>query len=206
MLRRQPAQRRGVKRVDDLLDACGGLLDELGYDGLTTRAVADRAGSSVGSFYQFFEDKQSLVRAFGQRNLDVFLARITERFATAPPADWTAVLDDVLDEYIAMRRTVPGFGVVDFLQAEAGTSGSAQPISDDAASDRVAEHVGLIIAEHLGDERDHRLALRVAVETADALVRLAFRADPDGDPQVLAETRRMIANYLAQHFDPSSPR
>lgn len=199
MLRRQPAQQRGAKRVDELLDACGQLLDEAGYDGVTMRAVAERAGASIGSLYQFVEDKSALMRAFGQRNLDRYLERVTSRFADAPPTTWPDVLDVVLDEYVGMRRIVPGFGVVDFLQAGPG---AAEAAPGDAASDRVAEHVGAIIAEHLGDDRDHRLPLRVAVETADALVRLAFRHDPAGDPDVIAETRAMLAGYLARHLSP----
>ncbi|MFE7516664.1 TetR/AcrR family transcriptional regulator, partial [Streptomyces sp. NPDC057540] len=37
----------------------------------------------------------------------------------------------------------------------------------------------------------------VGVETADALVRLAFRADPAGDPALVAETRCLLHAYLA---------
>lgn len=192
-LRRQPAQRRGAERVDLLLDACGELLEEVGYDGLTTRAVARRARSSIGSYYQFFGSKPSLVRAFGQRNLDRYLARVTARLEEAPPARWTDLLEVVLDEYVAMRRSVPGFGVVDFALVGAGD-----------ASERVADHLMRLIAKHHGwkDGADLRRALRVSVETADALVRLAFRADDSGDPRLLSETKLVISGYLVRYLGP----
>jgi hypothetical protein len=43
-------------------------------------------------------------------------------------------------------------------------------------------------------------ALMIAVETADALIKLAFRHDPNGDPQVLAEAKTVIRDYLERHF------
>lgn len=48
------ARRRGT------LDAAAALLDEGGYAALTIRAVARRAGTSVGLIYQYFADKQEL--------------------------------------------------------------------------------------------------------------------------------------------------
>lgn len=193
-LRRQPAQRRGAERVDLLLDACGELLDEVGYDALTTRAVARRAKSSIGSYYQFFGSKTSLVRAFGQRNLDRYLARVTSRLEAAPPARWPDLLDVVLDEYVAMRRSVPGFGVVDFALVGAGD-----------ASERVADHLMELIARYhcRQDGADLRRALRVSVETADALVRLAFRTGAPGDPRLLVEAKLVISGYLARYLGPA---
>src|SRR5919106_791833 len=187
--RRRPTQLRGAARVDGLLDACGELLDEVGYDGLTTRAVATRAGSSVGSFYQFFGDKNQLVQAFGERNLERFLDRIGRQLAVSPPDTWTDVLDVVFDEYVAQRRSVPGFGVVDFALA-----GNADP------SERLADHLAEMIGRLLHDPVtvDVRRALRVAVETADALVRLAFRVTAGGDPQLLREARTVVRGYLAR--------
>lgn len=190
-LRRQPAQRRGAARVDQLLDACGQLLDEGGYDSLTTRAVVERAGASIGSFYQFFADKAGLVAAFGQRNLDRFTERITAQLAATPPEDWTGLVDVVLDEYVTMRRTVPGFGVVDFAQ-----------LGSDETSDLVADRLAELTTASLNvlDTPDLRRALRVAVEVAEALVRFAFRADPNGSAELLAETRQVILRYLEPHL------
>ena len=48
-LRRAPVQRRSAERLTRILDACADLLDEVGYDDLSTRAVAQRAGVPIGS-------------------------------------------------------------------------------------------------------------------------------------------------------------
>jgi AcrR family transcriptional regulator len=174
------------------LDACGELLDEVGYDALTTRAVTARAGSSIGSFYQFFGDKNQLVRAFGERNLERYLARITYLLESDPPSGWADMLNVVFDEYVLHRRSVPGFGVVDFALA-----------GGEDASQQLADQLGELIMK-LFDRpatAELRRALRVAVEAADALARLAFRDDPGGDTALLREARTVVRCYLASYLD-----
>jgi AcrR family transcriptional regulator len=192
VMRRRPTQQRGAVRVDRLLDACGELLDEVGYDALTTRAVTARAGSSIGSFYQFFGDKNQLVRAFGERNLERYLARITYLLESDPPSGWADMLNVVFDEYVLHRRSVPGFGVVDFALA-----------GGEDASQQLADQLGELIMK-LFDRpatAELRRALRVAVEAADALARLAFRDDPGGDTALLREARTVVRCYLASYLD-----
>ena len=82
-LRRRPAQRRSLERVERMLDECARLLDEVGYEALTTKEVARRAEVPIGTFYQFFPDKHGLVRALALRNLEAFLARIIGRLGSA---------------------------------------------------------------------------------------------------------------------------
>src|SRR5689334_20361976 len=92
-LRRRPAQRRSVERVERMLDECARLLDEVGYDSLTTKEVARRAEVPIGTFYQFFPDKQGLVRELAFRNLDAFLERIAERLDSVEISVWTDAVE-----------------------------------------------------------------------------------------------------------------
>jgi hypothetical protein len=132
-----------------------------------------------------------VIRAFGQRNLDRYLARTERLLDENPPAAWTATLDILFDEYVAMRRSVPGFAVVDFDLVGAGD-----------ASQHVAEFVATFGSRNAQVTATPELmrALRVAVEVADSLVRLAFRTDPAGDEMILAEAKQMIGGYLAPHL------
>src|ERR1051325_4535414 len=87
-LRRQPVQQRSAKRVERMLEACASLIEEVGYDGVTTTLIAERAGVAVGSLYQFFPDKRAVVRELTRRNLERFLHMVGERFETAPIDHW----------------------------------------------------------------------------------------------------------------------
>lgn len=61
--RKQPAQRRSAFTVEAILEACIQVLIAEGKEGLTTTKVAERAGVSVGTLYQYFTDKNSLLAA-----------------------------------------------------------------------------------------------------------------------------------------------
>ncbi|MFD8887813.1 TetR family transcriptional regulator [Streptomyces erythrochromogenes] len=197
-LRRTPIQQRSADRLARILDACAELLDETGYENLSTRAVALRAGVPIGSVYRFFGNKRAMAIALAHRNLDRYVDGIADRLEGLPATHWRPVVDAVLDEYLAMKRSVPGFALVDF--------GVPAPPAGDAEGDpnhQVAARLTELLSAHLGLTSDATLerAVLVAVEATDALIQLAFRTDPAGDPGIVAETRAMMHAYLARVLD-----
>ncbi|OIJ66286.1 TetR/AcrR family transcriptional regulator [Streptomyces mangrovisoli] len=196
-LRRAPVQRRSAERLTRILDACAELLDEVGYDALSTRAVALRAGVPIGSVYRFFGNKRAMADALAQRNLERYSERVVQRLGGARPGDWRAAMAAVLDEYIAMKRTAPGFSLVDF--------GNQIPVGarDSEPNTRVADRLTDLLSGHLDrtPDDDLRRVFLVAVETADTLVHLAFRMSPEGDPKIIEETREILQAYLARVLD-----
>ena len=199
-LRRTPVQQRSAERLARILDACAGLLDETGYEQLSTRAVAVRAGVPIGSVYRFFGNKRAMVAALAHRNLDRYAERVSDRLAGTPILDAHGAIDGVLDEFIAMKRTVPGFALVDFGPPVP----PAGPL-DEEVNRLVAGRLTDLLGGHLGRGREgapsDAALLRtvlVCVQAADALLQLAFRADPAGDPDLIAETRLLLQAYLAR--------
>jgi AcrR family transcriptional regulator len=189
-------QRRSADRLDRILDACAELLDETGYEQLTTRAVATRAEVPIGSVYRFFAGKRALAEALAHRNLLSYTARVRARLTALPDAGWRAALDACFDEYVAMKRTVPGFTLIDF--------GVPDSRDSNGPNQRVAGQLHALLREHLGnDGRDGRLgvACLVGVQSADALLGLAFRAAPGGDRALIGETRTLLRAYLADVLD-----
>ncbi|MFE5158669.1 TetR family transcriptional regulator [Streptomyces sp. NPDC056697] len=222
-LRRQPVQRRSAERLGRILDACAELLDEISYEELSTRAVAERANVPIGSVYRFFSNKRAMAEALAHRNLDEYAARITRRLAASdsgpdsgPGAGpdgvggWREAMDVVVDEYLAMKRGAPGFALIEFGNPVPATARPQQP------NHLVADRLRMLLTDRLasggpggagdngGDEAAEerlRVAFLVAVETADALLRLAFRVDPEGDPAIVAETKELLRAYLARVLD-----
>ncbi|MET7763328.1 TetR/AcrR family transcriptional regulator [Streptomyces sp. NPDC005393] len=201
-LRRHPVQRRSAERLGRILDACAELLDEISYEQLSTRAVAERAQVPIGSVYRFFSNKRAMAEALAHRNLDEYAARITRRLAeSGPDAGWREAMDVVVDEYLAMKRGAPGFALIEFGMPVPATGLPDQP------NHLVADRLRALLADRLGveggDEADERLrvAFLLAVEAADALLRLAFRVDPAGDPAIVAETKELLRAYLARLLD-----
>jgi AcrR family transcriptional regulator len=196
-LRRAPIQRRSAERLTRILDACADLLDEVGYDALSTRAVALRAGVPIGSVYRFFGNKRQMADALAQRNLELYAERVTERLKDARRGDWRAAMDAVLDEYLAMKRTAPGFSLVDFGNQIPVGARHAEP------NHRVADRLTELLSGYLSREPDDdlRRTFLIAVETADTLVHLAFRMAPEGDERIIQETRELLRAYLARVLD-----
>lgn len=195
-LRRVPVQERSAERLARILDACAELLDEVGYEELSTRGVALRAGVPIGSVYRFFGNKRAMADALAHRNLDAYGERVAARMAGVERGDWRGAVDAAFDEYLAMKRTVPGFGLVDF-----GIP-SAPEAMPDANSD-VAERVAGLLAAHLDRPLDKKLrrTVLVGVEAVDAVLQLAFRAHPSGDPALIDETRTLLHSYFAGSLD-----
>ena len=197
-LRRAPVQRRSAERLTRILDACADLLDEVGYDALSTRAVAQRAGVPIGSVYRFFGNKRAMVDALAERNLECYTERVTHRLADGEgEGGWRTAMDVMLDEYLDMKRTAPGFSLVDFGNQIPVGARQAEP------NHRVADRLTELLSAYVGREPDEALrrTLLVAVETADTLVHLAFRVSPEGDEEIIAEMRDLLRAYLGRVLD-----
>lgn len=61
--RRIPQQERGERRVAELLEAAASEFAQVGYDAATMKAIAKRAGASIGAVYQYFPNKVAVVSA-----------------------------------------------------------------------------------------------------------------------------------------------
>ncbi len=60
---RKPHQERAARRRAGILDAAAELIVEIGYEAVTMRNIATRAGASVGALYDYFPDKTSIAFA-----------------------------------------------------------------------------------------------------------------------------------------------
>lgn len=196
-LRRVPVQGRSVARVARMLDACAELVDEVGYEQLTTTLLAERAGVAIGSIYQFFPDKRAVVQALTLRSLEAYLQRISGRLSSATFTHWWDGVDAAIDEYIDMHRTVPGFRTLHF-----GDVVDVHLLDEERDNNAVIASalVGLLVTDlDMRSGPDVEFAVMIAVEAADALIQVAFRRDPNGDPRVLAEAKSLIREYLQRH-------
>jgi AcrR family transcriptional regulator len=196
-LRRVPVQGRSVARVKRMLDACAQLVDEVGYEALTTTLLAERAGVAIGSVYQFFPDKRAIVQALTLRSMEAYLERLSRRFAAGDFAHWWDGVDAAIDEYIDMHRTEPGFRTLHF-----GDVVDVHLLDEERDNNAViAERLTRVLVEQFNvvDTTRLRFALEIAVEAADALIKMAFRRDADGDAAVLAEAKALIREYLQRH-------
>ena len=67
---------------DDILDAAARVLTEEGYDRTSTTRIADRAGISAGSLYQYFSNREAIFVALDARQFDQFSDLLTDQIAS----------------------------------------------------------------------------------------------------------------------------
>jgi AcrR family transcriptional regulator len=182
-----------------MLDACADILDESGYDGLSTTRIAHRAGVAIGSLYQFFPDKRAVAQALALRNLELFGDRVADRIQHGGYRHWSETVGAVIEIFVEMHRTVPGFRVLRF--GDVADVHLLQAGSDNNSV--VADRLRAMVVEAFGlpDTPELARAFAVAVEAGDAVLKMAFRREAGGDPAVVAEADRLIRGYLATHID-----
>jgi AcrR family transcriptional regulator len=75
-LRRRPKQPRSAATVDSILEASRRVLVREGYEGFTTKRVAEVAGVGIGSLYEYFPTKDALLAGLVDRFLEGMLAAV----------------------------------------------------------------------------------------------------------------------------------
>ncbi len=85
--RRNPKQARAQATVDAILSATFQLLETEGEGRLTTNRIAERAGVSIGTLYQYFKDRDDILAAMGERQAEALRRKVTEIVLAAPEQD-----------------------------------------------------------------------------------------------------------------------
>jgi AcrR family transcriptional regulator len=105
--RKQPQQGRSRELVTAIVEAAARVFDERGYDATTTNHVAEVAGVSVGSVYQYFADKASLLTALHERHAAQVLEILEVARVRAPERTLEVSLADIVGRLVAMHRVQP---------------------------------------------------------------------------------------------------
>src|SRR4030081_2552574 len=74
--RRIPRQARAGETVSLILEATAQILEAGGLPAFTTNAVAERAGASIGTLYQYFAEKNAILLALARQQMMIGLASI----------------------------------------------------------------------------------------------------------------------------------
>jgi AcrR family transcriptional regulator len=195
--RRTPRQPRGQQTVDALVTAAAVLIDEVGFEQLTTKAIAARAGTSIGSFYQFFANKEAVVNELVQRYRSQVRQYLHNAIGNPRHGISAAWVSEIILGLTEIYRNMPGFRGVWSGRHRTGPLGDQaqalrQEVFDvlDQALDKTFPDVAI---------QTRRRGLGVALETAYLLL-----SNVDDKQLVLTELQRMLGPYLASYF-PAAP-
>ena len=103
--RKRPRQARSRATVDSVLEATARVLVKRGFDGLTTNLVAEAAGVSIGSLYQYFPNKAALVGALIEKHVEDMTSLALSELTRAAQLPMPAAIRSVI-EAITHRATL----------------------------------------------------------------------------------------------------
>ncbi len=175
------------------------MLAEEGRERATTNRIAEVAGVSIGSLYQYFPNKESLIEQVREGQEGVFREQLGLRF------------DGLLD--LPLREAVQGAVtlLIDYHRDSRGLHNAlqepAQAEFHDGLMDRWLETVVGYLEAHRERIRptNLRLAARVALEAVEALTHETALRSPEllDDPEYASELVELLVGYLEKR--PSHP-
>lgn len=185
-------QRRGVARVNAILDAAEELLAEQGYEAATLKAISDRTGIPAASVYHYFADRHQVDTALMQRHLDALSHRLDDADDLRTVADMARV---VMDPMISYFREHPSFTELWFNGRSGPVAALAAEFDESVAETvwRQAVDKGILAAD------TPFLVAQIAYGAGGALFDAAFKDDPQGDDAVFDETKKLVTAYLTTY-------
>ena len=197
-LRNEPVQARSAARLSALLDAAAAIVDEIGYERLTTAMVAERAGASIGTVYRYFPDRIAVLQALAARNLERVLESTTAELRNEKHENWASAMTASFAVLVDAFRNEPGFRglrVGDVLDLRPATHERPfNSIVADGFLDALIERFGFT------DSPELRFRFETVIEISDALATRAFARVPEGDEAFLAASREVVGRMLSEEF------
>ena len=174
-----------------ILRATAQILSRDGLAGVTTNRVAEKAGVSVGSLYQYFPDKEALIAEVRRRYDDTFRERLLALAGSIGGLPLAAVVERCVHALIDLHAEDPG------LHNAIAVTG----IGD--TERRFLHEIAVSWLDARRDEvrRPNRaLAAAVALDVAEALIHGVALRDPEQltRDEFATEVTDLIVRYLAR--------
>lgn len=194
-LRNEPVQARSTARLTRLLDAAAEVIDEIGFERLTTAMVAERAGASIGTVYRYFPERISILQSLSIRTMTEFVDEVSQVIRDERHANWWDAIEATIDLLVTSFASRKGFSSLRF-----GDVIDLRPAESDRTNNSV---VAAAIAQALSarfelDDSELVFHLEVALELADGLLARSFAIEPDGDTRFNAEAKSIVRGYLVE--------
>lgn len=187
-------QERSAARIGALLDAAAAVVDEQGFDRLTTATVAERAGASIGTVYRYFPDRIVLLQALRDRAIARYREAVIDSIRDDRPPTWVDAVERAVDCFVVLFRTEPGFQIVRFMEAERSSVDRDDVLRLGSLSSLFAEMIETEYGASVDDAFMFRLG--IGIEVGDALISRAFLLDPAGDERIIVEAQHVVREYL----------
>ena len=198
--RRVPTQERSRRRVAKVLDAAARIVVRHGVESLTTRDIAVAAGIPTASLYQYFADKEAVLIALAERDMDEMDTEVATALAELERPTVGSVVRTTMESFVRVYHRRRAFVEI-YLRGRTNLAvhrfGREHNERIATALREYAVAAGLV-GEQLTAER-----ARLAVEVGDRIFQLAFEHHDQGDPDLVEEGIVLVTGYLERYATPA---
>jgi len=197
--RKRPLQRRATETVQAILQAAAQVFSEEGYTATTNR-IAERAGVSIGSLYQYFQDKNEILTSLLEQHVQEGYHNISRELPTIMRAGKLApaTIRRLIEIMIDLHEKNPALHRVLFEQVKLDQFRGAYAMNEAITVDSLA-----VLLEQTPKSRKAVLygPLRLVVHTVEAMThRFVLYGYDDLEKEVfIAELTDMISRYLLKN-------
>ncbi len=100
--RKEPTQERSRSTVETILTAAAQILEGIGFDSATTNRIAERAGISIGSLYQYFPNKESLANALVEKFVRNHAEKVEKLLVSMAKKPADEMISEIITEVVSM--------------------------------------------------------------------------------------------------------
>lgn len=181
-----------------ILDAAAELFAEEGFENTRMEAIAARAGTSIGSVYQFFEKKQDVFVALAHTCLqDVRTLSAQLTTDVAAQLEWPALIDATVDAIVQMAREHPALRAINLNPQLYGLFEEADQAQSRELIAQAARALPGVI-EGLTEDQAHRIATMI-ITTLNASIFFGARSSEPEAAMIIEETKRMLRAYITTY-------
>jgi AcrR family transcriptional regulator len=193
--RRDPVQKRSRERMQRILDAATGLIAREGSDALRMGDVAEKAGISIGSLYQYFPEKGAIIRALAERYGAESRACIEEGLAGVQDLQGLGrAFGQLVDTYYGIFLAEPVMRDI-WSGMQADKALSAMELADSRANGELLSR--LLLALRPGEDPEAIKASAFLVwQLGEATMRLAVSVERREGDAIVAAYKRMAIREL----------
>ena len=196
--RKQPAQGRSRFTVRQIVEAAARVFEERGYAGANTNRIAERAGVSIGSLYQYCPNKESILAVLLEQHTQEVASAVEaiRRHVAEEPHDLVGVLEHFVEDMVDLHSKNPRLQHV--LLDEAPRPPHLKARLQELEQAAVESTEILLRANPQVRIEDYRTAAYLAVQSIETLVHRFVVEPPDqvGRERFAAELVEMLLRYL----------
>ena len=191
--RRRPVQERSRERFARILRATRALLLETGIEALSCESIAAAADVPVGTVYQFFPNKFSIVCELDRLDTESVAAELDAFGAQIPSLEWKELLDALIDHLAMEWSHDPSRRAVWLSMQATPATREASTLHQQILGDRVPRIISPLTP---GTHRRERSTIaQVVVHTCYSMLNFSVR-DHRAHPAAVRETKRLLTAYL----------